>query len=295
MRRFEGNPMLRPVPEHHWESRMVFNAAAVYAGGRVHILYRAMGNDGVSRIGYASSSDGFHIEERSVKPIFEPANSADKSGCEDPRLTMSEDRCHMCYTALGDPVVGAYQIAITSIMTKDLVERNWNWGERLLPFPGVCNKDAALFPRRIGGRHVLLHRIDPDICLAYSDDLRRWYDIRARASPRRGSWDCWKIGVASPPLELSDSWLLIYHGVDFDKVYRLGVLQLDKERPEIVLHRSTEPILEPVEPYERSGNVSNVVFSCGAIQLDKEVLIYYGGADSVVCLATYGLDQLTRP
>jgi predicted GH43/DUF377 family glycosyl hydrolase len=100
MKRFEGNPILKPIQDNPWESRMVFNAAAVYNDNKVHILYRAMGEDGVSRIGYASSSDGYHIEERLANPIFEPVNENERNGCEDPRLTPLNGRYLMAYTAL---------------------------------------------------------------------------------------------------------------------------------------------------------------------------------------------------
>jgi len=292
MRRFEGNPILAPVVNHAWESRMVFNPAAVYLDKRVHILYRAIGEDGVSRLGYASSSDGYHIDERLPHPVFEPALPVEKNGCEDPRLTDMEDRCIMTYTALRDRVQCAYQIAVTSISIEDFIHKRWNWGDRQFPFPGIRNKDAVIFPRRINGRYVMYHRIDPDVCVAYSDDLRRWYDIKAVMEPRMGKWDCLKVGAAGPPIEVDEGWLFIYHGVDFERVYRLGVALIDKDDPERFLYRSEEPILMPVEDCERFGKVSNVVFSCGAVLLKDQLLIYYGAADTVICVATFDLNEL---
>ena len=138
----------------------------------------------------------------------------------------------------------------------------------------------------------MFHRFEPDICVAYSSDLHRWFDIKSIASPRPGKWDCLKIGIAGPPIEVSDGWLLIYHGVDFDMTYRLGIFLLDKDDPEKVLYRSEEPILEPTEDYERFGMVPNVVFSCGSIKLDNKILIYYGGADTVIGVATYDINEL---
>ena len=292
MRRFEGNPILTPVVNHAWESRMVFNPAAVYLDKRVHILYRAIGEDGVSRLGYASSSDGYHIDERLPHPVFEPTLPVEKNGCEDPRLTEMEDRCIMTYTALRDRVQCAYQIAVTSISIEDFIHKRWNWGDRQFPFPGIRNKDAVIFPRRINGRYVMYHRIDPDVCITYSDDLRRWYDLKAVMEPRMGKWDCLKIGAAGPPIEVDEGWLFIYHGVDFERVYRLGVALIDKDDPERFLYRSEEPILMPVEDFERFGKVSNVVFSCGAVLLKDQLLIYYGAADTVICVATFDLNEL---
>ena len=82
MIRFKGNPILKPIPKHSWESRMIFNAASLYVDDRVHILYRAMGDDNVSRLGYASSSDGYHIDERLPSPVFEPNACEEKYGCQ---------------------------------------------------------------------------------------------------------------------------------------------------------------------------------------------------------------------
>ena len=273
---------------------MVFNAAALYADSRVHIVYRAIGNDGVSRLGYASSSDGYHIDERLSSPIFEPTQPAEKFGCEDPRITPLDGRYTMCYTAYGSRVLGTHQVAITSIETKDFLDKKWNWGKRWLPFSGVRNKDAAFFPRKINGKYALLHRINPDICVAYSDDLKQWCRIRTIVRPRYRKWDSWKVGIAGPPIEINDGWLLIYHGVNFEKRYSLGVAILDKKNPERVIYRSKKPILQPVEEYERYGVVPNVVFSCGAVMMDGQLLIYYGGADTVLCAATYDLDELKQ-
>ena len=273
---------------------MVFNAAALYADSRVHIVYRAIGNDGVSRLGYASSSDGYHVDERLSSPIFEPARSAEKFGCEDPRITPLDGRYMMCYTAYGSRVLGTHQVAITSIETEDFLDKKWRWGKRWLPFSGVRNKDAAFFPRKINGKYALLHRINPDICVAYSDDLKQWCRIRTIVRPRYRKWDSWKVGIAGPPIEINDGWLLIYHGVNFEKRYSLGVAILDKKNPERVIYRSKKPILQPVEEYERYGVVPNVVFSCGAVMMDGQLLIYYGGADTVLCAATYDLDELKQ-
>jgi len=292
MVRFEGNPIIKPILTNAWESRMVFNAAAVYLNERVHILYRAMGEDGVSRLGYASSSDGYHIDERLPYPVFEPGDLAERDGCEDPRLTPIGGRCIMTYTALRDRVRCAFQIAVTSISIEDFIHKRWNWGDRRFPFSGVRNKNAVIFPRRINGRHVMYHRVDPDVCVAYSDDLIRWYDIKAVMEPRPGKWDCLRVGAAGPPIEVNEGWLFIYHGVDFEHVYRLGAALIDRDDPERLLYRSEEPILEPVEDHERYGKVPNVVFSCGSVLRDDRLLIYYGAADSVLCAATFDLSEL---
>jgi predicted GH43/DUF377 family glycosyl hydrolase len=293
MRRYKGNPILEPIVNNGWESRLVFNAAAIYLKNKVHLLYRAMGNDGISRIGYAATSDGYTIDYRSSTPVFEPAKKTEGNGCEDPRASLLSEKIVMAYTALSELNHDQlYQISLTSIAVEDFLGQTWKWNNRSLPFRGIRNKDAVLFPRKINGKYVMLHRFDPDICMAYSDDLERWYDIRAIFGPRIKSWDSWKIGAAGTPIEVNEGWLVIYHGVSFEKVYCLGVALLDKNNPEIVIDRSETPILVPAEDYERFGKVPNVVFSCGNVLIDDELLVYYGAADSVLCVATYELSEL---
>jgi predicted GH43/DUF377 family glycosyl hydrolase len=293
MERFSGNPILKPIPDQAWESRGVLNAAAIYLNGKIHIFYRAIGNDEVSRIGYARSSDGFHIDERLAKPVFEPANDSEKNGCEDPRIVKFDNQLLMTYTAVRE--YGhrrVFQVSLTSLSMDDFVQRNWNWGVRRLPFPGIRNKDAALFPKKINGRYAMIHRIEPDLCIAYSEDLSNWCDIRCIMQPSTEGWDDLKIGAAGPPIEINDGWLMLYHGVNMDMVYHLGVILLDKNNPEHVLYRSKEPILTPKEDYERFGKVPNVVFSCGAVLVDNQLFMYYGGADTTLCVATMKFDKL---
>jgi predicted GH43/DUF377 family glycosyl hydrolase len=293
MKRFRGNPILGPIGTHGWESRRVFNSAVSRVDKKIHILYRAMGDDNVSRLGYAASSDGYNIEERLPLPVFEPACATEKDGCEDPRLTLLDDKLIMAYTAFGNyGSQGVYQVSLTSIAVKDFLSKRWVWSERRLVFPGIRNKDAVVFPRKFDGKYLMFHRLEPDVCMARSDDLQRWYDMKFIMGPRVKSWDCWKVGAAGTPIELNEGWLFIYHGANFEKAYSLGVALLDRNNPEEILSRCEEPILTPAEDYERFGKVPNVVFSCGNVLMDEQVLVYYGGADSVLCVATYDLCEL---
>jgi len=293
VKRFIGNPILKPIPEHNWESKLVFNAAAVSLDENVHILYRAMGNDGVSRLGYARSSDGFHIDERLEDPVFEPIHELDQFGCEDPRLTLFDDKLVMAYTALTkQDHWQLYQISLTSIEIDDFKNKNWRWKERIFPFRGILNKNAVVFPRKIGNKYMMFHRFEPDLCVAFSEDLKTWCNIRSVLSPRHDCWDSLKIGAAGTPIELNEGWLCIYHGVSYEMVYSLGAVLLDKNNPERVLARSEKPILKPSKDYEIYGKVPNVVFSCGNVVIDDKVLVYYGGADSVLCVADFELNEL---
>jgi predicted GH43/DUF377 family glycosyl hydrolase len=290
MVRFEGNPILEPIEAHVWESKHVFNTAMIQLEGRIHYFYRAMGQDIVSRLGYASSEDGYHIDERLPYPVFEPSTSLEKYGCEDPRITVLNGRCYMTYTAYGD----IYQIGITSISPEDLMGKRWEWGERFYPFPNIKNKNAVIFPRMVNGLYTMCHRLDPDVYVAFSKDLRSWGESEWVMGPRQGHWDCVKVGAAGPPIEIEEGWLLVYHGVDSDKIYRLGSAILDRDNPQKVVYRSEEPILEPCEDYERNGWIPNVVFSCGSVLVDDKLLISYGGADNVIGVATFDLKEILR-
>lgn len=294
LERYEGKPILKPMKEHVWESDRVFNCAAVYEDNKVHLLYRAMSKEElsegkyISRLGYASTSDGFHIDERLEYPVFVPEKDFEYRGVEDPRITRIGSDYHVCYTAYGEVA----QIALTSIKIRDFLAHEWNWTDRTLAFPRVDNKDAVLFPEKIGGRYVMYHRIPPHIWVAYSNDLKRWFGSNIVMMPREGKWDCYKVGAGGPPIKTDESWLFIYHGVDKGKVYRLGYALIDLENPERVIFRSEEPILEPKEDYELRGAVPNVVFTCGAIVKDGKLFVYYGGADTVIAVATAKLSDL---
>lgn len=306
LRRWPQNPLLGPVFAHDWESRYVLNCAAVRAGGAVHLLYRAVGRDGISRIGLAVSRDGFRIDERLPEPVFSPEHPAEIAGCEDPRVTIIGDRLYMLYTAY-DGVVP--QVALASISLADFLDRRFDqWHRHGLVFPGFPNKDAVLFPDTFGGRYAMYHRISPSIWLSYSDSLSCPWPRRGHRmvlTPRSGMmWDANKIGAGAPPLRTQYGWLLVYHGVDYDYHYSLGVFLTAPDDPGRVIYRSPNPVLEPSEAYERGEPgrswVPNVVFTCGAVPAqDKEVLgaddtiiVYYGAADTVICAATATVGDL---
>lgn len=143
---------------------------------------------------------------------------------------------------------------------------------------------------------MLIHRIDPLICADFLDTLDFKKDRVARCieimGPRPGMWDSRKVGVAGPPLKTPKGWLLIYHGVSKTGTYRLGAVLLDLKNPSIVLSRSVDTIFEPIEEYERVGQVKNAVFSCGAVVRGGSLLIYYGAADTVTGVAKVSLKKL---
>ncbi|MCG0275293.1 MAG: glycosidase [Thermosediminibacteraceae bacterium] len=299
LKRYEKNPILNPRKENWWENKYVLNAAALRIKDKVYLLYRAFGQDEVSRIGLAIT-DGYTVLERLSEPIFVPETKEEIKGCEDPRVVIIDDEIIMLYTAY-DGVVA--QIAAASISVEDFLSRNFDrWKRRGLAFPGLWDKDAILFPEKIGNKYVIYHRIEPSIWVSYSDKLVFPWPQEGHKiiiGPRSGMmWDSLKIGAGAQPLKTRFGWLLIYHGVDHQMVYRLGVILTDLNDPGRVLYRSPNPILSPETECElgKEGEcwVPNVVFTCGAVPaedkeiLDEndEILVYYGAADTNICVAT---------
>ncbi len=286
LKRDVRNPLLLPVPEHSWESRFIFNGAVVYDEKEklFHMVYRAMGIDDVSRIGYAVSADGVHFL-RLDKPVFSPANDFETKGCEDPRLTKIGDEYYMLYTAYSKKGVRVSMASTTNFII---------WKRYGVILPDQDDKDAALFPEKFKGRYMLYHRIEPDIWVSFSDDLIHWSDHKSIMKPRKGYWDSLKIGIGAPPIKTPHGWLMLYHGVDQDMVYRLGFALFDLNDPTKLVKRSQEPILEPEEDFERFGQVPNVVFSDAMIRYKDDYFVYYGGADNCIALATIPVKEVEK-
>lgn len=301
LKRSQRNPILEPT-DNCWENILVSNAGVIQVAGKIHLIYTAHGT-GVSIpqqkvicLGYARFKNIDELEERSLYPVF--AHSAmwyESSQVEDPRLNLIGDKIVMTYTGHDGRTA---HVCEATISIDDFLAQNWRWSpHRLVLNLGGENKDAAYFPRKIGGKWILLHRpmlmCGENIWLSDRYENHGIFNHRVLMTTRPGYWDDAKIGIAGPPLELSNSWLLIYHGVEASTwMYRLGYVLLDKERPEIVLERSEEPILEPIEDYERFGITPNVVFSCGAVIWKGKLVVYYGAADKVIAVATAKLMSL---
>ncbi|HOD96899.1 MAG TPA: hypothetical protein PL075_01480 [Candidatus Paceibacterota bacterium] len=304
LERFPNNPILLPRQENFWEKKAVFNPGAIYLNNKVHLIYRAISEDNVSTFGYAQSSDGYHIDWRSDQPIYFPRESFEKRdnpnvscGCEDPRLTKIGNKIYMGYTAFDGRLP---RIALTSIGVKDFLNQQWqNWARPVLISPADLNdKDMVIFPEKFQGQYLIVHRVGYDIDYSFSKDLNfgegKWLEENRWIYCRPGWWDSKKIGVAAPPLKTKNGWILFYHGISENNVYRVGAILLDLKNPIKILGRTTKPLLEPKMPYEKEGVVNNVVFPCGAVEIEGKVFIYYGGADRVVCGATINLAKLLQ-
>lgn len=301
--RYEKNPILSPDPTVPWRSRATFNPAAIYLEGKVHLLFRAQGENRVSTLGYASSKNGFTIEEISDGPVYVPRAPFElctapgwNSGCEDPRVTKIGNRLYLTYTAYDG--TNPPRVAFSSISVEDFLAKNWKWtSPKLISPPGVDDKDACVVKKVHGNGLVAFHRLGNVIWLDTLRDLnfpqRKFLTGGIMAQAREDKWDNVKIGIAAPPLETANGWLLFYHGVsDPGFVYKLGAMLLDFEDPRKILARSNTPILEPTTPYETTGQVSQIVYSCGAVILDGTVFLYYGGGDTVIGVATISVPEL---
>ncbi len=306
--RAKENPIITPNPAHPWESKATFNAAALDINGTIHLLYRAMSTQDVSTLGYAASKNGIKITNRLPDPAYRPREDFElqkggdgtNSGCEDPRLTQIGKTIYLAYTAFNgrDP----WHAALSSISVQDFVSHRWNkWAPPSLVTPNdIKDKDFCMFPEKINGEFMLIHRMDAsgEICADFMPSLdfstRRINRCIEIMGPRAGMWDSEKIGIAGPPIKTAAGWLMLYHGVSRTHTYRLGAALLDFKDPTIVLSRTIDPIFEPTELYEREGQVNKVVFSCGAIPRADTLLLYYGAADTVLGVARLSIKKLFK-
>lgn len=319
LRRHEHNPIMSPTA-NEWESEAVFNPAAFTDNGRIHLLYRALGSDGVSRIGYASSTDGIHFDVRLDHPVYEPSTGFGKphpewspgrstydpelntsggswAGCEDPRVVKIDGHAYMTFVAFDG--WSFIRQALTSIPLDHLHNKHWKWTKpRLISKPGETHKNWVIFPEKINGKYAVIHGITPDIHIDYIDSLDElgkgtfiksmpshggagWHD-----KARQNHWDNRVRGAGAPPIKTDMGWLLLYHATDKRDPgkYKLGAMLLDLDDPSIILYRSATPVLEPAEWYENDGK-PGVVYTCGAIILNENLVVYYGGGDKHIAVA----------
>ncbi len=299
--RYEGNPIIKP-DNKYWRSLCTFNPGAIELKGVVYIFFRAMSDDMTSTIGLAISKNGLDVSEILNEPIYSPREIFEQklqpghSGCEDPRVVLVGERILMFYTAYDG--IHHPKVAFTWIYVDDFLDLKWNWARpKIVSPPDIDDKDACIIPQRFNEGFFFIHRSGGvNMVYDYISDLDGMDPRQLKScklmEPRPGLWDCKKVGLASPPLKLSEGWLTFYHGVSYDNIYRVGGILLDPHRPSQVLSRTFDPLLSPEAWYEEKGYINNVVFPCGALIRDETVYLYYGGADRYVCVATASLREL---
>ena len=297
---FVRNPDNPILSRENWPYPInsVFNAAAVQLpDGDTLLLCRVEDRTGLSHLCAARSAngiDGWRIDSQPTLMANPREYPEEIWGIEDPRITyVSElEQYAIAYTsfARGGPGVS---LALT---------RDFRSFERLGVIMPPEDKDAALLPRRINGYWAMIHRpVTPTgahMWISYSLDLRYWGSHKVILEARRGGWwDANKIGLCSPPIETPKGWLTIYHGVRqtaSGSIYRLGLALFDLEKPEVCLQRGNSWMFGPEAPYERNGDVRDVVFPCGqTIGADGDTIrLYYGAADSSMAVATGSIRTL---
>lgn len=289
--RHEANPILTAA-DWPYPANSVFNpGATLLPDGTTLLLCRVEDRRGHSHLCVARSANGMDNWKIDSRPtlLADPEHFPEEVwGIEDPRITYL-------------PEVGKYAVVYTAFsrvgpgVSLALTEDFHNFERYGMIMPPE-DKDASLFPRRIDAQWALIHRPvsapGAHMWISYSPDLRHWGSHKLMLEARRGGWwDANKIGLSPPPIETPQGWLLIYHGVRqtvSGGLYRLGLALFDLHSPERCLKRSEEWVFGPEEPYERRGDVDNVVFPCGTTLLpDGDTLhLYYGAADTSIALAT---------
>lgn len=332
LKRAKENPILLPNEDIDWESKAVFNPGAILKDGKVYLLYRAIGeyDTYISRIGLATSDDGITFERQGTLPVIEPENTYDKWACEDPRITKIDDTFYVTYVALstriregGKPtyeIIHNLNSQTALVTTKDFItfERHG-----IITPKNSDNRDVVIFPEKINGKFVILHRphrwcknwfedpqsktIDvgsplpfeelpqrPATWISYSSDLKNWSDhkLLIRSSHENDE----KTGPGAPPIRTDAGWLLIYHHVKKDPegkiIYTAKAALLDLEDPFKIIAKIPYPILAPDADYETTGDVNNVVFPTGVFVKDGILSVYYGTADKYCGLATIKLKEI---
>lgn len=294
IKRYKGNPILtkKDVP---YPVETVHNAAVIKHEGRYIMLFRSHLRNGRSIIGMAQSDDGYQFQVSS-EPFITPSQDGlwaeyEAFGVEDPRVSKVEGEYLITYSAYS-----RHGVRIALAKTKDFKSL-----EKIAFITQADYRNVVIFPEKINGMYVRLDRphseISPwSIWITRSPDLIHWGESQVVMKPEAYHWDEMKIGPGAPPMKTARGWLSIYHGVfpTMDgAIYRLGLALHDLGDPSKILAIGDSWILQPEDPWEVSGYVHNVIFTCGAVpEEDGSVKIYWGGADTVMCVGVAQMDDL---
>jgi len=310
------NPILKPGTSP-WTAEAVMNPAAAVLGNRTHLIYRAIGMDGVSRLGYASSADGITFDDRLPYPVYAARypggvpeskrryspvmypSGGSWGGCEDPRMVVIEGSVYITFNMFENWKLRVGMIAMSA---EDFLAKRFDrWEGPIILSHSDREKNWMLFPEKFGGRFAILHGIiddDPNrVRVEYTDDLEAFSQEDFETVDPQKVLDtliAWHVHVRSagpPPIKTERGWLVLYHAHDAKEPsrYKLGAMLLDLVDPTRVLYRAAAPVLSPDEHYENHGK-PGIVYACGAVVRNGTLFVYYGGADKVVCVAIAPLD-----
>jgi len=306
LQRYPGNPILIPKEGNQWEEKGTFNASVAKLGSAFHIVYRAVSSQNVSVVGHATGDDFINFSNHGI--LIEPDSEFDKFGCEDPRVTKLGDFYYIFYTGLSNKPLTPDGIKLCLAKTRDF--------KTLEKYPVTTfnSKAMSLFPEKINGKYVAILTVSTDrppipakIALAffekeediYSEEYwNRWFDRQDEFTLPllRDPSDQVELGAA--PVKTDVGWVVIYSYIknyfSENKVFGVEAALLDLNTPLKIIGRSQQSILTPEKDYELFGEVPNIVFPSGSLLDDGKLWIYYGAADSVVCLAWCEKDMLVK-
>jgi len=327
IQRSTSNPIVVPGGAA-WRKVSTFNPGVILHDGKFYMYERAAGSlkPFQTVIGALVSDDGVHFTPASGEPVLTGEMlGLPKASIEDARVVHLDGLFYICYAVqpyqfdcwpngVGVPrYYPEHYSEWAATNTEPMITRSGiavsEDGIHFKPLtyttpPEIDDRDNALFPEKINGRYALLRRPmqyvgpkygtdRPGIWVSYSDDLLTWTDPALVAVAENEVWEGTKIGAAATPLKTSRGWLVLYHGVDADSVYRVGALMLDLKDPAKVIARTSNFIMEPEAYYERFGLViPNVIFPTANVVSDGVVYIYYGCCDTCIGLATVPLEDL---
>ncbi len=320
LKRHHKNPIISPSKKDGWRTEGTFNPTAAILGGKIHLVYRTIGSDGVSRFGYARTDDGINISENYDKPIFamqEPRSGIPESekrydlimypsggswgGSEDPKMVMIGDKVYITFNSFEG--WDSIRIGLITLDKKDFKNKKWNWtGPLLISPPKEVHKNWALFPEKINGKFAIIHSISPKVQIEYVKNLedlatgkQKIKSVWVSNGGPKQSWDTYLRGVGPAPVRTEEGWLVFYHATNKVKRdgYALGAMLLDLENPEKIIARSSVPILLPDMWYENEWK-PGIVYACGSVVKDNTIYVYYGGGDKYVCVATAPLEKFLK-
>lgn len=320
--RYQNNPIVIPG-KYDWRKVATFNPACIYENNKFYMFERACSNlqPLQCRIGLLESDDGYNFKHVYDEPVFTPEQLGCPAGTiEDPRVVKLDDTYYLvfahrpfnynCYpTGIAEPVyttvIGERFKGINNTRSGIATSKNMKDWEFLsfINSQEVDDRDNVLFPEKINGKYAMLRRpmsyfgekygcSGPSMWISYSEDLKTFSDPVLVAGPEN-DWEGGKIGASAPPIKTDKGWLTIYHGVDENTVYRVGVMLLDLENPEKVIARSPHYIMEPEAYYEKVGLIiPNVIFPTANVVKAGLLYIYYGCTDTCISVATVQLKDI---
>jgi len=318
-----------------FENQAVLNPAVIKAGNNIHMFYRAVRQGNYSSIGYAKLAGPLKVIKRAKKPILKPEHPYEIHGTEDPRIVKIGNTYYMTYMAYDNKNVStAYAVSrdlkkftkkgeISSYLSYAKIKKffmNLDMPEEYFNFDlynksekdtadtvYVWGKDAVLFPKKINGKFAMLHRVLPNIHVAYFKNFKElthkyWENHFKHLSEfivldKKYWFESRALGAGAPPVETDKGWLIIYHAIENapeGRIYRAGAALLDKKDPTKVIGRLFDPLFSPEKEWELKGDVDNVVFPSGTAVFNGRLYIYYGAADKRIAAASLDIDELLK-